>query len=847
MNKHIYSLMVAALLGCPVFSHAEETKTVKSPDGKVELTVTYNDDYSLSYTIKKGSRKMIDTSALGLKYTSGPINTFTQGVEWMENSYDETYRLPHGKVSTVKNNYNELTVVANEKQLKGLTVRFRVYDDGVAFRYELKNKRGTVITDDLSEINIATFQKCWSLNYGHEYGGFFDPRTWSELTNENGYCAPMLIQGLANEHILLTEANNMGQMAASRIRPGEKSKQLYFDIEGESVIPSDSFCTQWRAFIMGKTTEIVESTLIQNLCEPTALEGWEEWVKPGICSWDWGAEDGNRYGNVTLDRCKKYIDFAKFMGWPYFLLDEGWDGRVNLADVTAYAAQAGVKILLWSNQRRFDDTDYDKNYKILKEWADLGIAGVKIDFFTGDELVMQKKYQVLLQAAADCKLMVNFHGCNLPTGTERTWPHLMTTEAAYGGEMYKDWGHLCPVSHGANLALTRNVLGPMDYTPVRFGKMDGCATVNTSWAYQSALPVLYESGFLTTCDTPSNFLGRESTPLLRDVPCTWDEIRCLKAVPGTSSKLDNNDPAEVIIARRSGDDWWIAGVSPKSRTHSVKLDFLIPGEKYYAYIYHQGVHVTDIAFEKKEVTSEETLYLNMKNQDGWVMRISKSNDIAYPYTIRREAEDYVKGVGVANDNTWCSQGKKAQLMNNATTQSILFDDIDAQYAGEYTLTFFYTNENASKAYVQVNDENALLHSFNKAGGESSHDPLGFTTIRVNLKEGRNTIKIYSAGGSDTPAFDRIMLMKEVKDAPAESAVVEMAADVLTPEISVEGNKIIINPIESGVMTLYAIDGKEILRDTVNSGRNEYDVPPFTGVAVVNVHSGSFSFSKKIIL
>ena len=846
MNKHIYPLMISALFCCPTFLRAEESKIVKSPDGKVEVTVTYNDDYSLSYSVKKGNRKMIDTSALGLKYTSGSIDKFSQGVEWVESSYDETYRLPHGKVSTVRNNYNELVVNASEKQLKGITVRFRAYNDGVAFRYELKNKRGTVITDDLSEINIATFNKCWILRYGHEYGGYFDPKTWSELTNENGYCAPVLIQGLANEHILLTEANNMGQMAASRIRPGEKSKQLYFDIEGNSAIQSDSFFTQWRAMIIGKTTEIVESSLVQNLCEPTSLEGWEEWVNPGICSWDWGAEDGNRNGNVTLERCRKYIDLAAFMGWPYFLLDDGWDGRVNLGDVTAYAAEKGVKILLWSNQRRFDDTDYNKNYRILKEWADLGIAGVKIDFFTGDDLVMQKKYQVLLQAAADCRLMVNFHGCNLPTGTERTWPHLMTTEAAYGGEMYKDWGHLCPVSHGANLALTRNVLGPMDYTPVRFGKMDGCATANTSWAYQSSLPVLYESGFLTTCDTPSNFLGRESTPLLRDVPCTWDEIKCLKAVPGTSSKLDNNDPAEVIIARRSGDDWWVAGVSPKARTQSVKLDFLAPGVKYYAYIYNQGVHATDIAFEKKEVSAGETVYVNLKNQDGWAMRISRRNDITYPYTIRREAEDYAQGVGVVNDNNWCSQGKKADVMDNATSQSIMFNDIDAKYAGEYTLTFFYTNENSSTAYIQVNDDKAILHSFNKAGGESSHDPLGFTTIFVNLKEGNNTIKIYSAGNSKTPAFDRILLMKEVKDAPAESAVTELVSDVMAPEISVTGKNITVNSLESGVMTLYGLDGKEIEQHAVKAGCNEF-ATSFSGIAVVNVHNGSASYSKKITL
>ena len=229
------------------------------------------------------------------------------------------------------------------------------------------------------------------------------------------------------------------------------------------------------------------------------------------------------------------------------------------------------------------------------------------------------------------------------------------------------------------------------------------------------------------------------------------------------------------------------------------------------------------------------------------MIVSPSNDITYPYTIRREAEDYAHGVGIASDNNWCSQGKKVQVMNNASTQSIFFDDIDTDHEGEYTLTFFYTNENKSTAYVQVNDDTAQLHSFNKAGGESSHDPLGFTTIRVNLRKGRNTLKIYSAGRSNTPAFDRILMMKEVSDTSAGSGVNETIADILTPEIRLINSRIVVNSGEKGDFTLYGIDGNPIMRKPLRSGYNEFDVKSWSGTVVANVHNGSASFSKKFVL
>lgn len=819
---------------------AAETHTAESPDGNLKLTVTYTDEGSLQYSVTRGSRDLIKSSGLGLSVTAFDLCTFPNGVEWEESYVDETYRMPHGKVSMAHNHYNELAVTGkNTLPGRNLTVRFRVFDDGVAFRYELGSVPGS-LTADNTEININQFTRCWAQEYDEGYSAYYPARSWAALSNNGGYCGAMLVQS-GTQYLLLSEAD-VSRMAGSRLYPGETNGSVRYVLEGNTSL-KPGFKTAWRTIMMGTLSDIVESTMIQNLMPDTEMSGWEEWVKPGICSWDWGAEDGNSY--VTLDRCKKYIDLAEYMGWPYFLLDDGWEGRVNLKEVTDYAASKNVGVLVWSHQGRFNNS-YDYNYGILKDWADQGAKGVKIDFFQGDAQNVIEKYQVLLQACADAKLMVNFHGCNKPSGLERQWPHLMTTEANYGGEMYMNWGHLTPADHGVTLALARNPLGPMDYTPVKYGKRDGCAIANTTWAYQTALTVLFESAFLTTCDCPSNLLGRESTPLLRIVPTTWDEIKCLEA------STENY----ITIARRSDRDWWVAGISKNSRNANIDLSFLTPGLTYHAYIYKRGVHNTDISFEKREVTSETKLPISVRQEDGFVMCISLHNDYPYPSTIRREAENYVQGVGTQDDSKWCSQGKKAAVMNKSS-QAILFNDIEVEDEGEYILTLFYTNDNQSTSAISINGGEEEYHTFNRAGGEASHDPLGFTSIIINLNKGNNTIKISPRGNSNTPAFDRILLMKERMDEALEipeipgddenkdDSGVSMISSVV-PELNFANGTIRINLLEKGTLTLFGIDGEIIGTYSVEPGENIIESNA-KGLIIANIRCGSLSISKKVIL
>ena len=827
--KNLYKIVLtAALVSNLASAHAAETRTATSPDGSITLSLTYTDDQTLQYSVAKSNREIIKASKLGLSLTAFDLQAFPNGVEWKEDSKDEIYSLAHGKVSSARNNYNELAIKGKHTvAARNLTVRFRIFDDGVAFRYELGNVPGS-LTADLSEFNINSFIRCWAQEYDEGYSGYYPARNWNALTNQGGYCGAMLVQS-GTQYLLLSEADLTG-MAGSRIYPGSTSGSLRYITEGNSSLKSN-FTSAWRTIMIGSLSDIVESTMIQNLMPETEMTGWEEWAKPGICSWDWGGEDG--HGTVTLDQCKRYIDLASSMGWPYFLLDDGWDGRVNLSDVTSYAESKNVGVLVWSNQNRFNNS-YDYDYDILKGWADQGVKGVKIDFFTGDAQNVIEKYQVLLRACADAKLIVNFHGCNKPCGLERYWPHLMTTEANYGGEMYMNWGHLTPADHGVTLAIARNSLGPMDYTPVKYGKRDGCAIANTSWAYQTTLSVLFESALLTVCDCPSNLLGRESTPMLRQVPTTWDETKCLNAAT----------ESYITIARRSAEDWWVASISKNARSFNLDLDFLTPGQTYYAYIYKQGVHATDIAFEKREVTSATKLSIGLKSEDGIVMCISPRNDYAYPVTIRREAEDYVQGAG-SEDNSWCSQGKQAKVMNSSA-HSIDFNDIEVEKDGEYTLTFFYTNNKQTSAAISVNGAQAEYHTFNMQGNEQSHDPLGFTTIKVNLKKGANCIRISPRGSSDTPAFDRILLMTETADPYKESSVETIGFNTLEPQVTVTSDGLDIFSFEEGSVTLFTLDGLIISSSEIKPGENHIRCDA-SGMVIANIRCGSASYSKKIIL
>jgi alpha-glucosidase len=321
---------------------------------------------------------------------------------------------------------------------------------------------------------------------------------------------------------------------------------------------------------------VVESTLVTDLNPPSIVEDMS-WIKPGRASWSWLFDHDSPQDCTKL---KTFVDLCAEMGWEYSLVDANWNIMKNgtIHDLIAYANSKGVGLLLWYNSggphnyvteqprgtmflrqvRRYE-------FRRLRDW---GIKGVKVDFFQSDKQHIIQLYHDILKDAADFQIMVNFHGCTLPRGWSRTYPHLMTMEAVRGAECYS-FDRRFPAeapAHNTIVPFTRNAVGPMDYTPVMF--IDNVFPHVTTYGHELALPIVFESGWLHFADGMRGYLDLPAAPktFLRNVPVTWDETRFLAGDPGKF----------VVLARRDGDAWYVGGINAEqsAREVQVPLSFL---------------------------------------------------------------------------------------------------------------------------------------------------------------------------------------------------------------------------------------------------------------------------------
>lgn len=820
-------LAMTLILSATLPAQADSSYSVVSPDGNIEVRLNIGDsDGVLRYEVARGGVTLVSPSAVGLNVSGLTLDSFTPQPEVKRYSADETYTLPHGKARTHRNNYNEITVAGtSQSALNNFLVRFRVYDDAVAFRYELSDRLNFQLSSDLSEFNIADFRQAWAQRYHKDYSWYYEPRDWETMTAQESYNVPVLIDCGGDNYILLTEAASTSAMSASAVYTADTPGQLRLRPASESTISDNDFVSPWRTMLVGSLADIVESGRIPDLNEPSAIAD-TSWIKPGRVAWNWGAEDGD--SAPTLEQAKRYIDMAAAMGWEYFLLDDGWDGRIDLSEVIDCADSRNVGLFIWSHQNRFLN-NYSQIYNILSQWSRMGVKGVKIDFFEDDSQTMLRKYENILRAAAQCRLMVNFHGCTKPSGLERTWPNLMTNEAVLGGEFYMFNTTMTPGSHTVNLALTRNVLGSMDYTPVKFGNKNGRVITNTTWAYQLALSVMVESSLQSFCDTPENIIGSVAEPFLRQVSVVWDELRCIEAKPDSY----------VTLARRSGNDWWVGTLTQDSRDVSVDLSFLPSGTTYYAHIYSEGFHRSDIAYECREVTAADRIELSLGDNSGAAVMLTADAGVMYPFTVKMEAEKYNRYCDRVT-NASCSGGVALNNLGGAR-RKIAFTGITAPEDGEYNLTLFYLTSAESSCYVSVNDGEKLYHTFRDTGGS-----LYFVTIPVTLRKGDNTITLGNESGQ-VPAlsFDRAVVLR-VQREDAQSGIAETAASVSPVEMSVKGGRLCVASAECGVLTLYTPAGVRIDSRDVCAGTNSYDLG-HKGLVIVNVTTSANSISKKLVI
>lgn len=629
MKTKFLSLATAIVLFLGISSCTQPSvKEVSSPSGKIKVIVEQDPlTKGLLYRILcvNGSvtTEAIQSSPLGIVYDNEDfssnltIKSFSDPI-----AIKDSYSLISGKKSRVDVTGQEFTVTAINANKKEIQVRFRIYDDGVAFQYVLPGEGTVTIKSETTGFSVPMGGKGWM----HPYDKVTDWSPGYETPYENGIAvgtnAPAELNGWAfpltfntnNLWILITEAGNEAfKYGGTHLQPNCDNGlyRIRFAEANESRGACSNepqvqlpFSTNWRIVVCGnEPNSIVETTLVQTVNPPTPYTDIE-WIKPGVAAWSWwSVPDSPKDFNQMVP----FIDMASKLGWPYFLVDANWNIMKNgdLKKVCDYAAEKNVGILVWYNSGGDHNVVTEMPRNIMndpanrkKEMAwlqEIGVKGVKVDFFQSDKSCIMQQYEDILKDAMEAHILVNFHGCTLPKGWERTYPNLMTMEAIIGEEAYafqSKYPEIAPVLNTI-VPFGRNAVGPVDYTPTSFThhKYPRLTTV----AHELALSVLFQSGIVHIAD---NVKGIENAPeyvqkFLSELPASWDDVKYLGGTPGK----------DAILARLHNNVWYVAGINGEGSSKELSFDTSFLPEGCKMNIIYDGPEQQKFAQEQQQSVS----------------------------------------------------------------------------------------------------------------------------------------------------------------------------------------------------------------------------------------------------
>lgn len=625
----------------------EEKWVLKSPDSNilisVELAKTDNQKTSLTYEVTKtldgAISSVIETSPLGLNRKD---EQFSENLAFLSKSevktIDETYKMVIGRRQEIRNNANEIELNFENANGAPIQLVLRAYNDGVAFKYVFPNQSDSIytVTNELTGFKLPAEGKVWIEEYDKPtkhspaYEKYYQNGVaiGTPSPNTEGWAFPALFN-TNNNWILLAEANLTSNFCGVRleqnapdglykIRFPEKEDGLGVgEVEPTSTLP---WTMPWRTIIVGSTLgTIVESEMINNVSD-AQIAGDFSWVKPGRSSWSWLTEPDSP---KDFNALKRFIDLSAEMGWEYTLVDANWDLMKggDIKQLIAYAKEKDVDVLMWYNsggphnivterprEIMYDPQARKAEFAKLKEW---GVKGVKIDFWHSDKQILIQQYIDVLKDAADNEIMVNFHGCTIPRGWSRTYPNLVTLESVAGAENYifnDSYPNEAAVQNSI-LPFTRNVIGPMDYTP--FVISDQKYPHTTSFAHELALTLVFNSGILHFGDNGASYskVPEYVKDFMKTVPVVFDETKFISGEPGKS----------IVLAARKGTDWYVAGINSLNEPMdlSVKMPFISTGQ-YNMSLITDGENVKSFANQQGNFIAGDSIVLTMASQGGFV-------------------------------------------------------------------------------------------------------------------------------------------------------------------------------------------------------------------------------------
>lgn len=644
---------------------AQKSYELLSPNQKLKSTVLV--DERVEFSLQYDGEELISPSPISMLLQSGErLGANPKVSKVTKKSVDEEIPSPFYKRSVVKDIYNEMTIAFRGNY----SIVFRMYDDGLAYRFMTNKKGDIVVVSEESTFNFSDDYSAYAA-YISRNGGTFEEQYWvsyeqpyqhDSITNfdeKRLMGVPFLVELKNGKKMCITEADmedypglflnssadkpslrthhatypkTLEQGGHNNLQMKVKERENYIaKTKGTRSFP-------WRTFIISKNDkDLADCDMVYRLASPSRVKDIS-WIKPGKVAWDWW-NDWNLYGvdfraGINNDTYKYYIDFASEHGIEYVILDEGWavNGEadllkvipeIDLKNIVDYGKSKNVGIVLWAGYYAFD-RDMEN---VVKHYSDMGVKGFKIDFMDRDDQYMVNFLYRASEVCAKYKMLVDFHGVCKPTGLQRTYPNVLNYEGVKGLEQMKWSGkEVDQVTYDVTIPYIRQIAGPMDYT-------QGAMRNATRWNYnpiyneamsqgtrcrQLAMYVIFESPLNMLCDSPSNYEREvECTSFISAIPTVWDE----------TVALDGKVAESVAIARRSGNEWYVGAMTNwTARDMELDLSFLGAGN-YKIELYKDGINADRSArdYKKEElvIPADRKLKIHMAPGGGFAARIFK--------------------------------------------------------------------------------------------------------------------------------------------------------------------------------------------------------------------------------
>jgi alpha-glucosidase len=629
---------------------AQSSYDLRSPNNKIELRIrTAN---GIRYDVLLDGRAILQDCTLSLDVDHKKLGTDVKVLKHSESSHDQMLEpVVRQKFAKIRDNYKELHLDMDG----GYAVTFRAYNEGVGYRLEtsLPQPEVKIYGEEMSlrfTSNDVVYYPEEESFFSHNERKYL-PRHLSEIEPAFIATLPAVVDVGSGAKVAIAESDleeypglwlrgTSGNGLAGTFPPYPLKEKLERDRDVRVVESADYIAVTkgtrtfpWR--IMGiaeKDGDLLTNQLTWLLAKPSQVQD-TSWIKPGKVAWDWW-NAWNVYGvdfkaGVNTQTYKYYIDFASKYGIPYIILDEGWYKLgnvldvvpdVNMEELSAYAKEKGVRIILWVIWNTLDD----QLEKALDQYAKWGVAGIKVDFMQRSDQRLIEYFHRVSRETAKRKMLVDFHGDQKPATMTRTWPNLISTEGVRGMEWSKWSGETDP-DHDVTLPFTRMFLGPMDYTPgaminaqkSMFRAINDRPMSQGTRCHQLAMYVVFESPLQMLSDSPSNYLREpEIMEFLGPVPSVWDDTKV----------LDGKIAQYVAVARRNGKDWYVGAMTNWS-PREMEIDFsFLPEGNFTLQAYQDGVNAdrmgSDYKMLKSQVNRGTKLKIKLAPGGGWAGRIT---------------------------------------------------------------------------------------------------------------------------------------------------------------------------------------------------------------------------------